>query len=284
MLNQYLILIRPKSWVKNIIIVIPFLLGKKFNSIDGFNILIGIVSFSLMSSVCYILNDIVDIDIDRQHVIKKYRPLANATVNINNSILFAIILFITSLFLCYIINKYAVLILLFYFILNYTYTNFIKHIRFIDIIILSSFYILRVIYGSYLVNVTLSGWFVSTLTMIVLSLSINKRYLELKVNQYEKLPGRNYHKDDEMFLYTFMINFSIAALLLLNIHAYFVLQIQSYLFYCFINLIIPAIIFYYFDNTHIHSDDPVEKILKNKRLLFFTVILLVIYYFEILYK
>ena len=58
-------------------------------------------------------------------------------------------------------------------------------------------------------------------------------------------------KEDEMFLYTFMINFSIAALVLLNIHAYFVLQIQKYYFYCFINLIIPAIIFYYFDSTSI---------------------------------
>lgn len=284
MLNPYITLIRPKSWVKNIIIIIPFLLGKKFNTIDGINILIGFMSFSLMSSVCYILNDIVDIDIDRQHPFKKLRPLANATVSVNKSILFALLLFIISLFLCFIINKYAVLILLFYFILNYTYTNFIKNIRFIDIIILSSFYILRVIYGSYLVNVTLSGWFVSTLTMVVLSLSINKRYLELKINQHEKLPGRNYQKEDEMFLYTFMINFSIAALVLLNIHAYFVLQIQKYYFYCFINLIIPAIIFYYFDNKYIKSDDPVEKIIKNKRLLFFTLILLVIYYFEILYK
>ena len=119
MINQYISLIRPKSWVKNIIIIIPFLLGKNFNTIDGINILIGFMSFSVMSSVCYILNDIVDIEIDRQHPFKKLRPLANATVSINKSILFALILFIISLFLCYIINKYAVLILLFYFILNY---------------------------------------------------------------------------------------------------------------------------------------------------------------------
>jgi 4-hydroxybenzoate polyprenyltransferase len=71
MSNPYIKLIRPTNWIKNIIIVIPFFLGKKFNITDAINLVIGILSFSLMASVGYIINDIRDIDKDRQHLHKK---------------------------------------------------------------------------------------------------------------------------------------------------------------------------------------------------------------------
>ena len=129
-------------------------------------------------------------------------------------------------------------------------------------------------------DVTLTGWFVSTLTMIVFAISINKRFMELKISLQTKLPGRGYTKDDEAILHILMINFSIAALVLLNIHAYFVLHIQSYYFYCILNLFTPGIIFYYFDYSKNKSDDPVEKIIKNKGILLIASIIIILYYYE----
>ena len=85
MLNPYIKLIRPTNWIKNIIIVIPFFLGRKFNVPDTINLIIGVVSFSLMASVGYIINDIRDIEKDRQHPYKKNRPLANGTAKIKIS-------------------------------------------------------------------------------------------------------------------------------------------------------------------------------------------------------
>jgi hypothetical protein len=150
--------------------------------------------------------------------------------------------------------------------------------------ILCSFYLIRVIYGALVVNVPLTGWFVATLIMIVFAISINKRFMELKISVQEKLPGRGYTKEDEPILHALMINFSIAALVLLNIHAYFVLYIQTFYFYCAINVITPGIIFYYFDYSKNKSDDPVDKIIKNKGLLFLTVLLLILYYYEMIIK
>jgi len=284
MLNPYIKLIRPSNWIKNLIILIPFFLAKNLITSDLKNLFIGFVSFSLMASVGYIINDIRDIDKDRQHLQKKYRPLANGSAKVKTSFIFAIILFIISLWLSFIINSYSLIVLLFYFVLNYFYSIKGKDIRFIDIMILSSFYLIRVIYGSVLVDVLLTGWFVATLSMIVFGISLNKRYMELKNSIKNKLPGRGYTKEDEPILHTLMINFSIAALVLLNIHAYFVLQIQAYYFYCAINVITPGIIFYYFDYSKNISDDPVEKIITNKGLLFLTILLLMLYYYEMKIK
>ena len=284
MLNPYIKLIRPTNWIKNIIIVIPFFLGRKFNVPDTINLIIGVVSFSLMASVGYILNDIRDIEKDRQHPYKKNRPLANGTAKIKISFIIAIILFIISIYLSLLINTAAFFVLIAYFIINYFYSVKGKDIRFVDIMILSSFYLMRVIYGGLVVDVPLTGWFVATLTMIVFGISINKRFMELKISVQEKLPGRGYTKEDETILHALMINFSLAALVLLNIHAYFVLQIQAYYFYCAINVITPGIIFYYFDYSKNKSDDPVEKIIKNKGLLFLTILLLILYYYEMIIK
>lgn len=284
MLNPYIKLIRPTNWIKNIIIVIPFFLGRKFNVPDTINLIIGVVSFSLMASVGYIINDIRDIEKDRQHPYKKNRPLANGTAKIKISFILAIILFIISISLSLLINTAALFVLIAYFIINYFYSVKGKDIRFVDIMILSSFYLMRVIYGGLVVDVPLTGWFVATLTMIVFGISINKRFMELKISVQEKLPGRGYTKEDETILHALMINFSLAALVLLNIHAYFVLQIQAYYFYCAINVITPGIIFYYFDYSKNKSDDPVEKIIKNKGLLFLTILLLILYYYEMIIK
>ena len=284
MLNPYIKLIRPTNWIKNIIIVIPFFLGRKFNVPDTINLIIGVVSFSLMASLGYIINDIRDIEKDRQHPYKKNRPLANGTAKIKISFILAIILFIISIYLSLIINTAALFVLIAYFIINYFYSVKGKDIRFVDIMILSSFYLMRVIYGGLVVDVPLTGWFVATLTMIVFGISINKRFMELKISVQEKLPGRGYTKEDETILHALMINFSLAALVLLNIHAYFVLQIQVYYFYCAINIITPGIIFYYFDYSKNKSDDPVEKIIKNKGLLFLTILLLILYYYEMIIK
>jgi decaprenyl-phosphate phosphoribosyltransferase len=284
MLNPYFKLIRPTNWIKNIIIVIPFFLGRKFNVPDTINLFIGVVSFSLMASVGYIVNDIRDIEKDRQHPYKKNRPLANGTAKIKISFILAIILFIISIYLSLIINTAALFVLITYFIINYFYSIKGKDIRFVDIMILSSFYLMRVIYGGLVVDVPLTGWFVATLTMIVFGISINKRFMELKISVQEKLLGRGYTKEDETILHALMINFSLTALVLLNIHAYFVLQIQAFYFYCAINIITPGIIFYYFDYSKNKSDDPVEKIIKNKGLLFLTILLLMLYYYEMIIK
>ena len=81
-----------------------------------------------------------------------------------------------------------------------------------------------------------------------------------------------------------MINFSISSIVLLNIHAYFVLNITSPFFYVLLNLSAAGITLFYFDETNDSKEDPVKKILNNQKLLFTLLMFLAIYMFEIIRK
>lgn len=282
--NNYLKLLRPSHWIKNIIIALPLILSNQLNFKSLTNLLLGIISFSILASAGYILNDIKDIENDRQHPKKKYRPLASGDVDAGNSFILSIILILIAFGISYSLGLYSLLILILYFLLNYFYSIIGKQIRFIDIIILSSFYIIRIFYGASINNVTLTGWFVATLTLSVLSLSVHKRYMECKNSQQLEIPGRGYNKSHELFLQIIMINFAIAAIILLNIHAYFVLNITTPLFYVLLNLSGAAITLFYFDETNSTSEDPVNRIIKNRKLLVTLMIFLLIYIFEIIMK
>lgn len=282
--NNYLKLLRPSHWIKNIIIALPLILSNQLNFKSLTNLLLGIISFSILASAGYILNDIKDIENDRQHPKKKYRPLASGDVDAGNSFIFSIILILIGFGISYSLGLYSLLILVLYFLLNYFYSIIGKQIRFIDIIILSSFYIIRIFYGASINNVTLTGWFVATLTLSVLSLSVHKRYMECKNSQQLEIPGRGYNKSHELFLQIIMINFAIASIILLNIHAYFVLNITTPLFYVLLNLSGAAITLFYFDETNSTSEDPVYRLIKNKKLLVTLMIFLLIYIFEIIMK
>ena len=280
--NKYLQVLRPSHWIKNIIIALPVVLSNQINNNSLINLLLGIISFSLLASAGYILNDIKDIENDRQHSTKRYRPIAAGDIDITHSFMLSLVLILVSLGISYSIGLYPLLITIFYFILNYFYSIIGKQIRFIDVIILSSFYVIRVFYGASINNVNLTGWFVATLTLSVLSLSIHKRYMECKNSGVQEIAGRGYNKSNELFLQILMINFGIAAIILLNIHAYFVLNITTPIFYVLINLSSAAILFFYFDDSINKSEDPVNRIIKNKKLLATLIIFLFIYIFEII--
>ena len=280
--NKYLQVLRPSHWIKNIIIALPVVLSNQINNNSLINLLLGIISFSLLASAGYILNDIKDIENDRQHSTKRYRPIAAGDIDITHSFTLSLVLILISLGISYSIGLYPLLITIFYFILNYFYSIIGKQIRFIDVIILSSFYVIRVFYGASINNVNLTGWFVATLTLSVLSLSIHKRYMECKNSGVQEIAGRGYNKSNELFLQILMINFGIAAIILLNIHAYFVLNITTPIFYVLINLSSAAILFFYFDDSINKSEDPVNRIIKNKKLLATLIIFLFTYIFEII--
>lgn len=283
-MKAYVQLLRPTNWVKNILIGLPLLLSNQYSIAAFYNFLIGFLSFSLLASAGYILNDLKDVDKDRQHATKKHRPIANGNVAADVSFILAIFLLISAIFISYYISIAAMNIAIVYFIINYYYSVHGKAIRFIDILLLSSFYIIRIFYGAEICAVTLTGWFMATLTFAVVSLSLNKRYMECKNSNHLTIPGRGYTKSDESFLQIFMVNFAIGAIVLLNIHAYFVLNIHSPILFVLINIAAVGIILFYFDDSVDKSDDPVERVIKNKALLICLVFFILTYLYQLLMK
>ena len=273
-------LLRPSNWTKNFLVALPLILSAQFSLHNILFVSFAILSFSLIASGGYILNDIRDLEKDRQHIHKRNRPLANGSTNIDRSFFLALFLILFTLLINYFIaGLSAFLIILFYFSLNYYYSIHGKKVRLLDILILSTFYIIRVIYGANLTNTPLTGWFMSSLVFAVLSLSFNKRYLELKISE-SIIPGRGYSKNDEQLLQSLMINFALGSIIFVNIHAFFVLKIISPYFYSAINLCASGIVFLYFDTSKRTSDDPVEIITGNKLIILLLVIFFTLYLFE----
>lgn len=281
---SYFKLLRPKHWLKNVLIGLPLLLSNQYSTSSIYHFLSGFIAFSALASGGYILNDIRDVEKDRLHHKKKDRPIASGTVDVGNAFFLALVLILISFMTSYYIGLNAFFVAVLYFAVNYFYSLWGKEIRFFDILLLSSFYIIRIIYGSTINDVPLTGWFMATLTFAVLSLSINKRFMECKNSSFEKIPGRGYTKSDQFFLQILMINLTIGAIVLLNIHAYFVLQISSPLFFVLINLATCYIALFYFDDSSNKSEDPVERILTSKSLLATIFIILTVYVYEILMK
>jgi 4-hydroxybenzoate polyprenyltransferase len=282
MIRNYTLLLRPKNWIKNILIALPMLLAGHFDFQTLVHVIFGFISFSCIASGTYIINDIVDIEHDRAHVKKRYRPLAEGVVRVDYAILLSITLIAVSLICQLIIGIEPYLIVGVYFILNLYYSFSGKTKRFIDILILSTFYLIRVYYGAAITNVSLTGWFIATISLAVLSLAVNKRFMECSLSKSQNILGRSYTKADTSFLQVIMFNFAIGSIVFLNLHAFLVLLIVSPYFYFALNIVSASILFFYFDYASNASDDPVDRVLKNYKLLFSVVIFCSLYFYEFL--
>mgnify|MGYP004511714399 FL=1 len=192
-MKNYLKLLRIKHWLKNGLVLLPLFFGKSiFNLNKIFFVLIAFIIFSFISSIVYIINDINDIEADRNHPKKKNRPLASGKVSIKNAILVLILLMILSISLIiYLYNKttniFIILIPLLYLILNILYSTKLKHIPIIDVAILVSGFVLRVYYGGIASNIEISSWLYLMIMFGSFYLGFGKRRNEMKHNNTRKV-------------------------------------------------------------------------------------------------
>ncbi len=188
MLKSYIKLMRVHHYIKNLLIFSTLLFSGQFFIKDKFiSCLIGFISFCLMSSVVYIINDIKDKEKDSIHPTKCNRPIASGKVSVKNAIILMIIIFIISL-ICnfYIFNIYSTILLLFYFVLNVAYSFGLKNIAIVDISILVLGFVIRVLYGSLITSITISNWLYLTVIAISFFFALGKRRNELlKISTFQ---------------------------------------------------------------------------------------------------
>jgi len=179
-LRNLLRLLRPRQWIKNLAIfaTITFT-GNLFTIPALIETIYGFFIFCAISSAIYIINDIFDIEKDKLHPFKKFRPLASGDVSINTGLFIAVTLTVASLGASYVIDPVFFLITLFYLILQLSYTMFLKQIAVIDILALAGGYILRVFAGEVVTGYHISVWIILTTISLSLFLAIGKRRREL---------------------------------------------------------------------------------------------------------
>jgi 4-hydroxybenzoate polyprenyltransferase len=192
-------LLRIYQYTKNAFVFAPaFFAGTLLNQGVFTSSLYVFLSFCIISSVVYIINDIVDKEHDKNHPLKKNRPLASERISkfFALCILAALALLLVFIYKLEKINITTALVLLVYFFLNMTYSFFLKKISLLDVFILSSGFVLRIIAGGVQTNIVVSHWLLIMTFLISLFLSFAKRrddVLLLQTNaEFVRASSRNY--------------------------------------------------------------------------------------------
>lgn len=173
---NYIKLLRPKEWAKNLFIFIPlFFAGEILNLEKIASLVVGFVSFSSIASSVYIINDYLDIEEDRIHAQKCKRPLASGEVDKVKSLILCLFLVCIGFILAYLLKVGFLLILVVYFLLNLGYSLGIKKISILDILILAIGFVLRTKAGAIIESVFLSEWIIIMIFLLALFMAISKR-------------------------------------------------------------------------------------------------------------
>jgi len=172
---------RPKQWVKNVVVFAALVFDVKFTQPEPLlRTVVAFVLFCLVSSAVYLLNDLVDIEKDRAHPTKRYRPLAAGTLKPWVAVAAMLLLLGVSIPSAFAMDWALGLILSGYFILNVAYSFYLKNVVIIDAMTVAAGFVLRVAAGAVVVGVErFSPWLYVGITMIALLIALGKRRAEL---------------------------------------------------------------------------------------------------------
>jgi 4-hydroxybenzoate polyprenyltransferase len=174
---------RPKHWAKNGFLFAALIFDKQLLQPHAFlRTLAGFVLFCLLSSVVYIINDLADIEADRSHPKKRFRPIAAGTLPLPVAYTAAIILPFIIFPLAYLLSPQFAVIALIYLLVNVAYSTRLKHIPILDVLVLASLYVVRVGAGVELIKVArFSPWLYVFTTFLALYLGVGKRRAEMNL-------------------------------------------------------------------------------------------------------
>lgn len=173
---------RPKQWTKNILFVFPAIVfdEKLFDPASLTRVIIATVLLILMSGTVYIINDLVDIEKDRQHPKKRYRPLPSGELSANIARIVAFILPVVTLVIAYLVEWRLAVVLLVYLVIQIAYSFVLKHIVILDVLTVTAGFVLRVLAGVVVIDVqNFSPWLYACTGLLALFLVVGKRRQEL---------------------------------------------------------------------------------------------------------
>ncbi len=193
---------RPHHWLKNGLVFVPILLNHDVFDIKaiGYGVL-AFVSFSLLASSIYLLNDIVDVEADRRHPTKCKRPLAAGEITKGQAYAAVPGLMIVAFGLAYFVPRPDLYLLALgaYLVLALAYLFFLKRKLLVDVLGLAALHTLRILAGNAAAAIPISSWLLAFSMFLFLSLALVKRYAELRITQDQsglKKAGRGYHAED----------------------------------------------------------------------------------------
>jgi 4-hydroxybenzoate polyprenyltransferase len=170
---------RPKEWIKNVFVFAGLLFSGKFNqSHDVFEAIVTFVAFCLISSAGYFVNDLIDVELDRKHPKKRFRPLAAGELSESAAKAIAPLLAVVAIGIAFTVNWQVGLMVVGYGIAQMAYSLGLKQVVIIDVMTLAGLFILRVAAGASAVDAHASEWLILCTGMLAAFLGFTKRRQE----------------------------------------------------------------------------------------------------------
>lgn len=171
---------RPRQWMKNLIIFAGLLFSRRFSNVqDVVTVCAAFVIFCALSGSIYLINDIVDIDEDRCHELKRARPIASGRLRPATAALAAASMTIASIVAAFLIGTGLGVVSLAYFLLLLSYSFLLKHVVIVDVLVIAVGFVLRAVAGGVAIGVEVSPWLLICTILLALFLALSKRRHEL---------------------------------------------------------------------------------------------------------
>lgn len=216
--------LRLHQWIKNLLLFVPVFAAFKFFEPDAkvlLPLILAFISFSLMSSAVYVFNDLLDIESDRSHSIKRNRPIAAGLISKFAGSAVGSLSLVSGLIFGYLVGVPFLITLLVYLALTFIYSVWLKKITLVDCIALAGLYTIRVVAGGQASGIEVSFWLLAFSVFFFFSLAWVKRYAELESIQKtgeSHVTGRGYSVSDMPLIMVFGVASAFLAVLIFALY------------------------------------------------------------------
>jgi decaprenyl-phosphate phosphoribosyltransferase len=179
-MTAFLTTLRPQQWIKNIFVGAPLVFARHLTEPAYLaRSAVAVLAFCLLSGAVYTFNDVRDVEADRAHPTKKNRPVASGQLSEQTALIWAGVLATVSLGGCLVLSWQLAAFAAAYLVQNVAYSVRLKHIAFVDVALLASGFLLRVLAGAAAIAVPASGWLLICTALVALFFGFGKRAHEL---------------------------------------------------------------------------------------------------------
>ena len=259
-MKEYFYLFKIHHWIKNFTIFLPVLVSHSFLTSSFLDYIIYFLIISFLSSIIYFLNNLNDFEEDIKNKKLHY------SLNLDKKKIyysFSLISFLALITITYFISQNILFVCLFYFLLSLSYNFYLKKKKYIDILILSLFHLLRIVYGSIAFEVSLSTYFILFCSAVFLMIGTNKRLVEID----KSYANRPYQKKDKRKIQLMQVFFSFFVVFVFFLYSIDSSKDQFFIYkeLFFVNLLIIILIILNFIFIQKNKNqDVVIFIYKNK--------------------
>ena len=266
-MNDYISLLRPKHYLKNVLVLLPlFFSGRFFEGQLLIKAAAGFAAFCLLSSFIYIINDARDVESDRRHPTKCKRPIASGAVSIHSALVIAAVLFAAVAAICALMRfpLNGGVCMAAYLVVNIGYSFGLKNVPILDVALLVSGFLLRVLLGSAVTGIVISNWLYLTVLSVSFYLALGKRRGELRRQSGTTRKVLKYYNNE--FLDKNMNICLTLAIVFYSLWTADAANAQTHLIWT-VPLVICLCLKYYLTIDGNSDGDPIEVIFQDKVLL-----------------